>query len=154
MSLEKVKNHLKKYGLDERIMISEESSATVELAAKAFGICEDEIAKSLSFDLDGKTIIVVMAGLRKVDNKKYKSTFGKKAKMLKLDEVLEKTGHDVGGVCPFGLKDGVDVYLDNSLKDYEYVYPACGTKNSAIKLSIEELEEASQYVEWVDISKK
>lgn len=154
MSIEKAKVHLAKYDLSDKMIILEESSATVDLAAEALNVSPDEIAKSLSFDQKGETVIVLLAGERRIDNKKYKKTFSAKAKMLSIDEIEERTGHEMGGVCPFGVNSDVKVYLDESLKDYEYVYPACGGYNTAIKLSIEELEKASEFIEWVDISSK
>ncbi len=154
MSIEKAKVHLAKYDLSDKMIILEESSATVDLAAEALNVSPDEIAKSLSFDQKGETVIVLLAGERRIDNKKYKKTFSAKAKMLSIDEIEERTGHEMGGVCPFGVNSDVKVYLDESLKDYKYVYPACGGYNTAIKLSIEELEKASEFIEWVDISSK
>lgn len=154
MSIEKAKVHLAKYDLSDKMIILEESSATVDLAAEALNVSPDEIAKSLSFDQKGETVIVLLAGERRIDNKKYKKTFSAKAKMLSIDEIEERTGHEMGGVCPFGVNSDVKVYLDESLKDYEYVYPACGGYNTAIKLSIQELEKASEFIEWVDISSK
>ena len=154
MSIEKARKHLEIYELSDRMQILEESSATVDLAAQALGVTPDEIAKSLSFDQKGETVIVLLAGERRIDNKKYKGIFNCKAKMLSIDEIEERTGHEVGGVCPFGVNDDVKVYLDESLKDYQYVYPACGGYNTAIKLSIEELEEASKCLGWIDISSK
>lgn len=154
MSIEKAKKHLEKYNLSDNVIIFEESTATVELAAEALGVSKDEIAKSLSFDQKGETVIVLLAGQRRVDNKKYKKTFSCKAKMLPANEVEERTGHEMGGVCPFGVKEDVKVFLDESLKDYDFVYPACGGHNTAIKLSIDELEMVSQSKGWVEISSK
>lgn len=154
MAIEKARIHLQKYNLDGKMQILKESSATVDLAAEALGVTPDEIAKSLSFDQKGETVIVLLAGERRVDNRKYKDFFKCKAKMLPYYEVEKRTGHEMGGVCPFGVNEGVKVYLDKSLKDYEYVYPACGGYNTAIKLSIAELEDSSEFLEWVDISKK
>lgn len=153
MSLEKVKEYFKKYGIEERIQEFEESSATVELAANAVGCEMGNIAKTLSFKVGEQPILIVVAGDVKIDNKKYKAKFNTKAKMLAPDEVEELIGHKVGGVCPFAIKDGVKVYLDESLKRFEYIYPAAGSSNSAIRLSIEELEKYSNYIEWVDVSK-
>lgn len=153
MSIEKVRTYLAQYGLDGRILEFETSSATVELAAAAAGCEPARIAKSLSFLVDGRAILVVAAGDAKVDNAKYKAQFGTKAKMLSPDQVTEMVGHAVGGVCPFGIRDGVQVYLDESLKRFETVFPACGSGNSAIELSIGELERHSGYTAWVDVCK-
>lgn len=154
MSVEKVREYLKKYNIDNRVQEFEESSATVELAAKALKCEPNRIAKTLSFKIDDKPILIVVSGDAKIDNSKYKAQFNKKAKMLSRDEVLELIGHPVGGVCPFAVNEGVEVYLDESLKRFETVYPACGSTNSAIKLSIEELEKYSNYISWVDICNK
>lgn len=153
MSIEKVRSYLTRYGLDSRILEFETSSATVELAAAAAGCEPARIAKSLSFLVDGKAILVVAAGDAKVDNGKYKAQFGTKAKMLSPDQVVEMVGHAVGGVCPFGINEGVAVYLDSSLRRFETVFPACGSNNSAIELTIPELEEASRCIQWVDVCK-
>ena len=153
MSLEKVKEHLKAYGADERIIILDESSATVELAAHALHTEPCRIAKTLSFMLNDSPILVVTAGDVKIDNAKYRHTFGAKAKMLTAEQAVELIGHAVGGVCPFGLNDGVTVYLDESLKQYETIFPACGSSNSAIELTIPELEKYSGYKSWVDVTK-
>lgn len=153
MAIEKVKAYLKKYGMEEKIQEFDVSSATVELAAAALGCEPQRIAKTLSFSIDGKAVLIVAAGDAKIDNPKYKAKFGKKAKMLSPDEVEALVGHAVGGVCPFAVKEGVDVYLDVSLKRFETVFPACGSSNSAIELTIAQLEEYSGYVEWVDVCK-
>lgn len=153
MAIEKVKEYFRKFGIEERIKEFEVSSATVALAAQALGCEEARIAKSLSFWLEENCIIIVTAGDVKIDNKKYKEHFGTKAKMLSFDEVETAVGHGVGGVCPFGINDNVKVYLDNSLKRFETVFPACGSSNSAIELSIPELEKYSGYAEWVDVTK-
>lgn len=154
MSLEKVKACLGKYGIEEKIQEFEVSSATVELAAKALHCEPQRIAKTLSFMLEGKAVLIVAAGDVKIDNSKYKARFGKKAKMLLPDEVETLVGHAVGGVCPFGVNEGVKVYLDVSLKRFETVFPACGSSNSAIELTIQELEKYSEYEEWVDVCKE
>ncbi len=154
MSLEIAKNYLKKYHLEGRIMEFTTSSATVEEAAKALNCTEGEIAKTLSFLVEEKPILIVVAGDKKIDNSKYKGEFHKKAKMIPFDQVEGFIGHKVGGVCPFGIKDNVDVYLDESLKKYETIYPACGSSNSAVKLSIPELEQASNYKKWIDVCKE
>lgn len=153
MSVEKVREYFKKYNIEDRIQEFEESSATVELAANALKCEPSRIAKTLSFKLEDKPILIVVAGDVKIDNSKYKTQFNKKAKMLAKDEVLELIGHPVGGVCPFAINDGVDVYLDESLKRFETVYPACGSSNSAIGLSMEELEKYSKYICWIDVCK-
>lgn len=153
MSVEKVREYFKKYNIENRIQEFEESSATVELAAKALKCEPERIAKTLSFKIEDKPILIVVAGDARIDNSKYKAQFGKKAKMLTQDEVLELIGHPVGGVCPFAINEGVDVYLDKSLKRFENVYPACGSSNSAIQLSIEELEKYSNYISWIDVCK-
>lgn len=153
MSVEKVREYFKKYNIEDRIQEFEESSATVELAAKALKCEPKRIAKTLSFKIDDKSILIVVAGDAKIDNSKYKAQFNKKAKMLTYEEILELIGHPVGGVCPFAINDGVEVYLDESLKRFKTVYPACGSSNSAIELSIEELEKYSNYSSWVDVCK-
>ena len=154
MSVSRVKEYLKKWDLDDKVMEFEVSSATVALAAQALGVCEQRIAKTLSFkDKDESCILIVAAGDARVDNKKYKAEFGCKAKMLTLQEAIDYTGHAVGGVCPFALPEGVKVYLDKSLCRFETVFPACGSANSAIELTLDELFETSGAVKWVDISK-
>lgn len=153
MSFERAKEYLKEYGLENKAKQFPVSSATVEEAAKAIGCEEKEIAKTLSFIVDDKPILIVVAGDCKIDNSKYKAEFHKKAKMIPFDEVEELIGHSVGGVCPFGIKEGVTVYLDESLKRFDIIYPACGSQNSAVKLTIEELEKASNYKKWVDVCK-
>ncbi len=153
MSLEKAKEHLKKYGMDERIIEFATSSATVSEAAIAANCSEGEIAKTLSFLVEDKPILIVVAGDCKIDNSKYKKEFSTKAKMIPYESVEELVGHQVGGVCPFGINDGATVYLDESLKQFEMVYPACGSSNSAIKLTIPELEQTSCYSKWVDVCK-
>ncbi len=152
MSIERARVHLEKFGLDARIREFEVSSATVALAAQALDTEPERIAKTLSFMLDDGPILVVAAGDAKVDNHKYKAKFAKKAKMLAFDEVERLIGHAVGGVCPFGVEPGVRVYLDESLRRFETVFPAAGTSASAIELTIPELEMASCYIEWVDVT--
>lgn len=154
MSIEKVKNYLKKFGLENRIIEFDTSIATVELAAAALHCQPERIAKSLSFLLKEKAIIIVTAGDVKIDNKKYKEIFETKAKMIEKDRIEDLIGHKVGGVCPFAIKDDVDVYLDESLKRFETVFPACGSSNSAIEMTIKELEKYSNYKSWVDVAKK
>ena len=154
MSIERARKHLEKYGLDARIQEFEVSSATVELAAKALNVEGARIAKTLSYLVDGGAILVVAAGDIRVDNRKFKDTFHTKAKMLTAEQASELIGHAVGGVCPFGVNEGVKVYLDVSMKRFETVFPAAGTSSSAIELSIAELEEASGAVGWVDLAKE
>ncbi len=153
MSLTKAKEHLKKYGLEDKIMEFSVSSATVKEAAIALNCKEEEIAKTLSFITDDKPILIVTSGNQKIDNSKYKAEFHTKAKMILFNEVENKIGHGVGGVCPFGINDDVKVYLDTSLKRFKTIYPACGTSNSAVKLTIEELEKTSNYIKWIDVCK-
>lgn len=153
ISIEKVKSYFKVFGLEDRIIDFDTSSANVELAAAALNCQPERIAKSLSFILKEKAIIIVTAGDVKIDNKKFKRIFGSKAKMIEKDRVEELIGHKVGGVCPFAIKDDVDVYLDESLKRFVTVFPACGSSNSAIEMSIEELEKYSNYKAWLDICK-
>ena len=153
MSIEKVKQYFKQFSLENRIKEFNVSSATVELAAKALSCEPCRIAKSLSFKIaDNKAVIVVAAGDVRVDNKKFKSFFQKKLKMLSGNEVKNFTGHEIGGVCPFAVNDGVDVYLDISLKRFATVFPACGSSNSAIEFTMEELEKySSNFKQWVDV---
>lgn len=129
------------------------SSATVEDAAKALNCQEKEIAKTLSFLVNNEAILIVVAGDKKIDNTKYKAEFNTKARMISFEEVEEYTGHKPGGVCPFGVKENVKIYLDESLKRFDIIYPACGSSNSAVKLTIEELEKASNFEKWVDVCK-
>lgn len=152
MSLIKVREYLKKYEKDEEIVEFDESSATVAEAAQAIGCGEADIAKTLSFIVDGKPILIVMAGDKRCDNHKYKEFFHEKAHMIPREDLVELVGHEAGGVCPFGVNDGVTIYLDESLKKHEFVYPACGSSNSAIKFSIQELERLSNYKEWIDVT--
>lgn len=154
MSLEKAKEHLKKYNMDSRIMEFPVSSATVKEAAEAIGCKEEDIAKTMSFLVDEQPIVIVVAGDVKIDNSKYKQEFHKKAKMVPFEDVEKIIGHEIGGVCPFGVNENVEVYLDESLKRFKEVYPACGTHNSAIKVTIEELEKVTGYKKWIDVSKK
>lgn len=151
MAIEKVREYLKEKGFADRIQEFEISSATVELAAIALNTEGKRIAKTLSFDVKGTPVLIVCAGDAKVNNSKFKEKFETKAKMFAFEEVEEKIGHAVGGVCPFAVNAGVEVYLDNSLKRFDYVFPACGSSNSAIKLSVQELEELSNFKEWVDV---
>lgn len=153
MSLEKVKAYFQQQGMEDRVREFSVSSATVDLAAQALGCAPQRIAKSLSFLLEDRAILVVAAGDARVDNGKYKAQFGGKAKMLAPDQVETMVGHRVGGVCPFAIHDGVAVYLDASLKRFETVFPACGSGNSAIELTIPELERHSGFTAWVDVCK-
>lgn len=153
MAIEKVREYFKEKGIEERIQEFETSSATVELAAQALECESKRIAKTLSFRVGEKPVLIVAAGDAKIDNAKYKTQFGTKAKMLTPEEVKELVGHSIGGVCPFAVKQGVEIYLDISLKRFEIVFPACGSSNSAIALTIEELEKYSNVREWVDVCK-
>lgn len=153
MSIEKVKAYFKQYGIEDRVREFTVSSATVALAAEALGCAPAHIAKSMSFHGKENAILVVAAGDVKIDNSKFKQTFGCKATMLKFEEVEPAIGYAVGGVCPFAVNDGVEVYLDESLKRFETVYPACGSANSAIALTIPELEQYAKPVGWVDVCK-
>lgn len=153
VAIEKVKAYFRECGMEERIQEFDVSSATVELAAAALHCEPQRIAKTLSFMVDGHGVLVVAAGDAKIDNHKYKAQFGTKAKMLSPEEVETLVGHRVGGVCPFAVNQDVKVYLDVSLKRFETVFPACGSSNSAIELTIEELEKYSGYGEWVDVCK-
>lgn len=153
MSFEAVKAYFTQFGIENRIRLFDSSSATVALAAQVLGCAPCRIAKSLSFMAEGRPLLVVAAGDAKIDNSKYKSRFGAKAKMLSPDEALSLIGHGVGGVCPFAVKDGVEVYLDISLKRFETVFPACGSSNSAIELTIPEMEQYSNPLGWVDVCK-
>lgn len=152
MALNEVKEYLKKYNADDRVVVLNESSATVSMAAHALHTTEERIAKTLSFKIDDKVILVVLAGDAKINNSKFKHFFHEKAHMLPFDEVESLTGHPVGGVCPFAVKPGVEVYLDESLKRFETVFPACGSPASAIEVTIKELEEFSNPVGWTDVS--
>lgn len=153
MAFDKAKEYLKQMGLENRIMVFDTSSATVELAAQAVGCEPERIAKTLSFKVGEDCILIVAAGDARIDNSKYKAQFHTKAKMLAPDEVEDMVGHAIGGVCPFGVKEGVKVYLDTSLKRFESVYPACGSSNSAVELTLSELEMASGYEAWIDVCK-
>lgn len=153
MAIEKVKDFFKQYGMDSQIIEFEVSSATVDLAASALGCEPERIAKTLSFMVNGQAVLVVAAGDAKVDNKKFKEYFKTKAKMLSPDEAIDMVGHAIGGVCPFAIKNDVSVYLDISLKRFDTMYPACGSSNSAIELTIKQLEKYSSYSEWIDVCK-
>ena len=153
MSIERVRAFFKTYDMDGRILEFPVSSATVELAAQAVGCEPCRIAKTLSFKVGDRTVLIAAAGDAKVDNRKYKDFFGAKAKMLTAEEAETLIGHAVGGVCPFAVNKGVEVYLDESLKRFETVFPACGSSNSAIELSLEEMEKYSCAKAWIDVCK-
>ena len=153
MAIEKVRQYFAQYGLDDRILEFSESSATVALAAAALHCDEARIAKTLSFRTQNGCILVVTSGDCRIDNHKYKEQFGQKAKMLTPEEAVALIGHAVGGVCPFAVNDGCEVYLDQSLKRFETVFPACGSSNSAIELTPEQLEQYSNSLGWVDVCK-
>ena len=153
MSLNNVKEYFKKYNMEDKIIELSSSSATVKEAAEALGTEEALIAKTLSFIIEDRPILIVAAGDAKIDNSKYKGYFHTKAKMIPFEEVNNLIGHNPGGVCPFAIKENVTVYLDESLKRFEHIYPACGSGNSAIKLTIEELEKYSNYTNWIDVCK-
>ncbi|MCH5193484.1 MAG: YbaK/EbsC family protein [Oscillospiraceae bacterium] len=154
MAIEKVREYFKNYGIEDRIQEFDVSSATVQLAAEALNCEPCRIAKTLSFMVSEKPVLIVAAGDAKIDNPKYKARFGTKAKMLTPDEVEERIGHGVGGVCPFAVNSDVTVYLDESLKRFQTVFPACGSSSSAIELTIEELEKYSSFTDWVDVCKE
>ena len=151
MAIEKVREFFRSFGMEDRIMEFDVSSATVELASQALGCEPCRIAKSLSFITPDGPVLVVAAGDAKIDNPKYKAQFSTKAKMLTPEQAVELIGHAVGGVCPFAVNEGVHVYLDRSLKRFDTVFPACGSSNSAIELTLEELERFSSAVSWVDV---
>lgn len=153
MAIEKAREYLKKYGLENNVMEFDVSSATVPEAAKAVGCEEQEIAKTLSFLVEEKPILIVVSGDSKIDNSKYKAEFHTKARMIPFEQVEEMIGHAVGGVCPFGVKDDVVIYLDTSLRKCKMIYPACGSSNSAVKLTMEQLEQAISFDKWVDVCK-
>ena len=153
MSLVKAKEYLTKYGLENKIMEFDVSSATVKEAAKAINCKEEKIVKTLSFIVNDIPILIAVAGDSKIDNSKFKEEFQTKAKMIPFDNVEELIGHAVGGVCPFGINENVEVYLDNSLKRLSIVYPVCGSSNSAVKLTLYELEKASNCKKWIDVCK-
>lgn len=153
MSLKRAKEYLKEFGFEDRVMEFTISSKTVKEAAIAIGCREEEIGKTLSFLIGDKPILIVVAGTSKIDNHKYKEVFSVKAKMVPVEMLSEVVGHDAGGVCPFGINDGVEVYLDESLKRLEIVYPACGSSNSGVKLTVDELEKISNIKGWIDVCK-
>lgn len=153
MSIEKVKAYFAQFGMEGRILEFPVSSATVELAAQALHCEPCRIAKTLSFAVGDTPVLIVAAGDARIDNHKYKARFATKAKMLTPEEAARRIGHAVGGVCPFAVQPGVEVYLDVSLKRFDTVFPACGSSNSAIELTIPELEQYSGYKDWVDVCK-
>ena len=153
MSIERARAHLKKHGLEDRIKEFEVSSATVALAAQALGCAPELIAKTLSFEAGDSAILILAAGDARIDNAKFKAQFGMKPKMLAAEKVEPLIGHGIGGVCPFGVNEGVPVYLDESLRRFDYVYPAAGTSASAVYLTLPELERASEYIGWVNVTK-
>lgn len=153
MSIEKAREYFKQFGLDDKILEFETSSATVELAAQALGCEPERIAKTLSFLVGDKAVLIVAAGDTRIDNPKFKAQFLTKAKMISPGEVETLVGHAIGGVCPFGINEDVDVYLDVSLKRFETVFPACGSSNSAIELTIDQLEQYSNSLGWIDVCK-
>lgn len=154
MSLTKVQEYFRGTELETKVIVLEESSATVALAAAALGTEEDRIAKTLSFLVHDEPVLIVVSGQSKVDNKKFKAKFAAKAKMLSFDSVEELIGHAPGGVCPFAVKENVKIYLDESLKKHEIVYPAAGSDNSAVEMTIPQLERYSGFLEWVDVCKE
>ena len=154
MSLEKAKKYLTEQGYADHVIELEESSATVQLAAEALDVEPGMIAKTMSFLTEDGPILILTEGTAKIANRKYKDYFHEKAKMIPFDEVEALVGHAPGGVCPFGINEGIEVYLDESLKKFKAVYPACGNSQSAVKMSLEELEDASNYVSWVDVCKE
>lgn len=153
MSIESVKNQFAQQGLNLNIIEFGESTATVELAAQAIGCQPAQIAKTMGFQLKDQAIVIVSKGDARIDNKKYKATFSTKAKMIPFSEVEDVTGHPAGGVCPFGLKDGVEIFLDESLKEFETVYPAGGTPNSAVKIHVDELAQVTNGT-WINVCKE
>ena len=153
MAFEKAKAYLERYGLADRIIVTEHSSATVAAAAEAIGCEPAMIAKTLSFLQDGRAVLILADGLARIDNHKYKERFGCKARMIPSELVEQLIGHDIGGVCPFGVNDSVTVYLDESLRRHEIVYPAAGSDHSGVRLTIAELEKCSGYKDWVDVCK-
>lgn len=153
MAIEKVREYFKKYNIEKRIIEFNQTSATVTDAAIALNTTENRIAKTMAFKLNNKYILIVTSGDMKIDNSKYRHLFKEKAKMLTEDELTKYIGHPKGGVCPFAVNDNVECYLDVSLKRFLTVYPACGSSNSAIEFTIQELEKYSNYNEWIDVCK-
>lgn len=153
MAIEKVREYFRQFGMEDKIIELPQSSATVELAAEALHCEPQRIAKTLSFHVSDRVVLIVAAGDAKIDNQKYKQYFGEKARMLDFNEAENLTGYAVGGVCPFAVNEGVEVYLDKSLKRFESVYPAAGSANSAILLTLDELEKYSKCSDWIDVCK-
>ena len=153
MSIERARAHLAAFGLEDRILEFDVSSATVALAAQAVGCAPEHIVKTLSFEKGERALLILAAGTARIDNPKFKKRFGMKAKMLGAERVEPLTGHEIGGVCPFGIPDGTEVWLDESVRGLDPVYPAAGTPNSAVRLSVHELESASGASGWVDVCK-
>jgi len=153
MAIDRVKEYFRQFGMEDRILEFEVSSATVDLAAAALNCEGKRIGKTLSFHVNEDVVLVLVAGDARIDNKKFKAAFATKAKMLAFEEAEPLIGHAVGGVCPFAVNEGVKVYLDISLKRFETVFPACGSSNSAIELTIPEVEKYSGFIEWVDVCK-
>lgn len=153
MSLENVREALRKYNMEDKIIKLNDSGATVEMAANTLGIESRRIAKTLSFDTNEGPVLIVVSGDAKIDNKKYKDEFGQKARMIKFDEVEEKIGHMPGGVCPFGVKENVKIYFDESIRKFESVYPSAGHPDYAMEMRIEELEKVVRLEKWVDVAK-
>lgn len=154
MSVEKARGFLKQHHLEDRIRVFEKGTETVEKAAEQIGCLPSEIAKSMAFELGERSILIVAAGDVRIDNKKYKDEFGKKAKMIKKEDLIEKIGYPMGGVCPFNVNEDVEIYMDHSLKRFEKVYPAGGSEDSVIELSLQELERIIQPVKWVDLGRE
>ncbi|MFT8727902.1 MAG: YbaK/EbsC family protein [Liquorilactobacillus ghanensis] len=154
MSLENVRSFFKQYQLENRIHVFDESTATVAEAAAVLEVKPEQIAKTLAFSLKERPIVIVTEGTAKISNPKYKAAFKQRAHMVKADELEDLIGHPLGGVCPFALKPAVDVYLDESLKKHDIIYPAAGTANAAVKLTVAELEKYAQPVAWVDVIKE
>ncbi len=154
MSFASAKEYLEKKGYENQIILPEVKSGTVEEAANALGVQPESIAKTLSLLIHDEVILIVTEGTAKIDNHKYKQTFHIKAKMIPYDDVETLVGHAPGGVCPFGINSGIKVYLDESLKKFDTVYPACGNDQSAVKMTLEQLEDASDFVSWVDVCKE
>lgn len=154
MSLEKAEKYLEDRGMQDRVIRLEESTATVAEAAEALGVEPGMIAKTMSFLQDGQAVLILTEGTARIDNRKYKDAFHMKAKMIPFEEVEQWIGHAPGGVCPFGIRDGVEVYLDESLRQFETVYPAAGDDHSAVRLSVDELEQIAGAKGWVDVCKE
>ena len=154
MSLEKAEKYLEDRGMQDRVIRLEESTATVAEAAEALGVEPGMIAKTMSFLQDGQAVLILTEGTARIDNRKYKDAFHMKAKMIPFEEVEQWIGHAPGGVCPFGIRDGVEVYLDESLRQFETVYPAVGDDHSAVRLSVDELGQIAGAKGWVDVCKE